>query len=84
LRDLVEPRPLAERAILAEAGDGRIDDTGIFGLDRLVVDAEPLFYIGAIVLDYDVGAGGMGGFDVGFLVGLVVVRERVELSVVGV
>src|SRR5882672_8396383 len=52
LRDLVEPRPVAVRPVLAEARDAREDDARVDLLQRLVVDAEAALHVGAVVLDH--------------------------------
>ena len=54
LRDLVEARPRAVGAVLAEAGNAREDDARVDLLQRLVVDAEPVLHVGAVVLDHHV------------------------------
>ena len=55
LRDLVEARPLAIGAVLAEAGDAGIDDALVDLAQVLVIDAEPILHVGAEVLDHHVG-----------------------------
>src|SRR5258706_7379998 len=55
LRDLIEARPVAVRSILAEARNAREDDARVDLRERLVVDAQPEFHVGAVVLDDDIG-----------------------------
>src|SRR6202040_3506912 len=55
LGDLVDTRALRVRPALAEPGNAAIDDAGIDLLHRLVIDAEPIFHLGAEILDDDVG-----------------------------
>ena len=55
LRDLVDPGPLRIGPGLAEAGDAAIDDARVDLLDRLVIDAEAEFHLGAEILDDDIG-----------------------------
>src|SRR4029077_9468206 len=55
LGDLVDARPLGVRPALAEPGNAAVDDARIDLLDRLVIDAEPKFYLRAEILDDDVG-----------------------------
>jgi hypothetical protein len=55
LRDLIEAGTLVIGAVLAEAGDAAIDDARIDLAQRIVIDAEPRFHIGAEVFDDDVG-----------------------------
>ena len=50
LHDLVVARPLAVRTLLAEAGDTRIDEPWVVAGECLVVDAEPVLDVGAVVL----------------------------------
>ena len=42
-------------AVLAEAGDAAVDDARVDLLHRLVIDAEAVLHVGAVVLDDDVG-----------------------------
>ena len=56
LRDLVEARALGVGAVLAEAGDAGETMRGLTALSCVVVDAEPVLDVGAVVLDHDVGA----------------------------
>src|SRR5215471_10613351 len=55
LRDLVDARPLVIGPGLAKAGDAAVDDARIDFPDRLVVDAEPEFYLRAEILDDNIG-----------------------------
>ncbi len=55
LRDLVEAGPVGVRPVLAEAGNAGIDQARIDLGEGLVVDAEPLFHVGAEILHHDVG-----------------------------
>ena len=55
LRDLVEPRPLAIRAVLAEAGNAGVDQARIDRAQRLVIDAEPVLDVGPVIFDQHVG-----------------------------
>src|SRR5262249_37972259 len=54
LRNLIEARPLAIRAVLAEAGDAGVDETPVERLEALVIDAEAEFHVGPVILDHDV------------------------------
>ncbi len=55
LRDLIEAGTAAIGTVLAEAGDAAIDDARIDRAQRLVVDAEAMLDVGAVVLDQHVG-----------------------------
>jgi hypothetical protein len=55
LGDLVEARPVAVGAALAEPGDAGIDQARVDRLERGIVDAEPLLDVGAEILDHDIG-----------------------------
>jgi hypothetical protein len=55
LRDLVDAGPALIRPVLAKAGNAAIDDARIDLAHRVVIDAEPVFHIGFVVLDDDVG-----------------------------
>src|SRR5262249_54774274 len=55
LGDLVDARPLGVGTALAKAGDAAIYDARVDLLDRLVVDAQPVFYFRAEIFDDDVG-----------------------------
>ena len=55
LRDLVEARPVAIGAVLAEAGDAGEDDALVDLAQRVVVDAEPVLHVGAEILHHHVG-----------------------------
>jgi hypothetical protein len=57
LGDLVEARPRAVGAVLAEAGDAGVDDPGIDRPEIGIGDAEAVLHVGAEVLDDDVGPG---------------------------
>src|SRR5215472_5914381 len=54
LGDLVDSRPLGVGPTLAKPGDAAIDDARVDRLDRLVIDAEPVFDLRAEILDDDV------------------------------
>ena len=54
LQDEVERRPVAVRAVLAEARNRAIDDAGIAFFRFSVVDAEPLQRADAVILDHHV------------------------------
>ena len=54
LRDLVEARPVAIRAVLPEARYAAIDEPRVERLQGFVVDTEPEFHVRAIVLDHDI------------------------------
>ena len=56
LGDLVEARPVAVGAVLAEAGQADVDEARVDGAQRFVVEAEPVLHVGPIVLDQHVGA----------------------------
>jgi hypothetical protein len=53
--DVGEGRPLAPRARLAEAGDGAVDEIGLDGGERRVVDAQALGHPGGKILHGHVG-----------------------------
>src|SRR5207302_1168475 len=55
LGDLVDTRPLRIRPALAEPGNAAIDNAWVDLLHRLVINAEPVFYLRAEILDDDVG-----------------------------
>jgi hypothetical protein len=55
--DLVVGRPVHIRAIVAEAGDGAVDDAWAQLADTLVTDAQALGHAGAEVLQEHVGGG---------------------------
>jgi hypothetical protein len=55
LRDLVEAGALAVRPVLAEAGDAREDDPRVDAPQGVVVDAQAVLHVGAVVLDHHVG-----------------------------
>src|SRR6185503_6860718 len=57
LRDLVEPGPVGVGPVLSEARQRDVDKPRVDGPQRLVVDAEPVLHIGAVVLDQHVGGG---------------------------
>ena len=76
LRDLVHARPVAIGAGLAEARYRAIDDARIDGPHGLVIDAEPVFHAGAVVLDDDIGVLRHRQEYLAALVGLEVQRHR--------
>ena len=57
LGDLIEARPVAIGAVLTEAGNAGVDDALVDLAQRLVVDAEALFHVGAEILHHHVGLG---------------------------
>ena len=50
-----KPGRVAVGAVLAEAGDAGEDDARVDLLQRLVVDAEAVLHVGAVVLHHHVG-----------------------------
>jgi hypothetical protein len=58
LHDLVVARAVPVGALLTETGDARVDEPGVLGRERLVVHAQAMLDVGAIVLDHDVRSGG--------------------------
>src|SRR5262249_48186051 len=57
LRDLIEAGPLVIGAVLAETRNAAIDDARVDLLHAFIVDAELGLYVGAEILDDDVGLG---------------------------
>ena len=55
MRDLVDTRTTLIGTILSEAGDAAVNDPGIDLFHGLVVNAEPVFDGGAVVLHHDIG-----------------------------
>ncbi len=55
LRDLVDARALTVGTVLAEARDAAIDETLVDRPQRLIIDAETMLHVGAVILDHDVG-----------------------------
>ena len=55
LRDLIEPRTIAVRPVLAETRDAGIDDAFVDFLQRLIIDAEAEFHVRTVILHHDVG-----------------------------
>ena len=55
LRDLVDARPVAIGAVLAEAGNAGEDDAFVDLAQFVVVDAEPVFHVGAEILHHHIG-----------------------------
>ncbi len=53
MRDLVDAGPIAIGTVLAKPGDAAIDETLA---QRLIVDAETMLDVGAVVLDHHIGA----------------------------
>ena len=58
MRDLIDARPLRIRSVLSEARDAAVNDARIDRRHRLVVDAEPVLHVGAVVLDHHIGGPG--------------------------
>jgi hypothetical protein len=56
LCDLIEARALLVGAVLAKARDAGQDDPRVQGREGLVIKAQAVFDIGAVVLDHHVGA----------------------------
>jgi hypothetical protein len=75
LRDLVDRRPRAIGAILAEAGDAAIDDARIALLHGFEIDAEAPGDAGPHVLDDDVGLFGEPHQNFAAFIGLQVERD---------
>jgi len=77
LRDLVVAGTIAVRARLAEAGDAAVHEPRVDLAERLVVDAEAMLDVRAVVLDEDVGLRGQALEDLdasGFLRSSVIER----------
>jgi hypothetical protein len=81
LGDLIESRPRAIGAVLAETGNAGEDDARIDRLERLVIDAEAELDVGAIVFDYHVRLPGQAGKDFAALGQLEVQRHRALVAV---
>ena len=81
LGDLVDTGPAGIGAVLAEARDAAVDDARVDLSDRLVVDAEPVLDVGAVVLDDNVGALGKLEEDRKPLLALQVQRHRPLVAV---
>ena len=76
LCDLIDAWPAGVGAVLAEAGDAAVDDPRVDRLQRLVVDLEAVLYVGAEVLDNDVGVFDQPVEDLAAGLGLQVDRDR--------
>ena len=57
LRDLVEAGAIGIGAVLAEAGNARVDEARVERAQIRIADAEAVFDVGTIVLDKDVSGG---------------------------
>src|SRR5207237_4920666 len=81
LGDLIDAGLVGDRALLTEAGDTGQDDALVDAAQRLVVEAEPVLDVLAVVLDHHVGVLDQPVEDRAAGLGLQVDRDRALVAV---